>query len=536
MEFGPRPVREAVGCVLAHSARVTKQTFKKGRVLSRDDTEALLDAGIDTVTVANLSENDISEDEAAGRIAAAANGGGLSCDTPFTGRVNLYAEQAGLLAVDRTAVDGMNRIDPAITIASLAEYAPVQAGRMVATAKIIPFAVPDTLVRKAEERIRRALKLAPFQAKKVGLVATKLPHLKPGTMDKTRRVLESRLAASGSSILAEERVPHDETAVAEAMGRLADLGAEILILFGASAVVDREDVLPAAIVRAGGSVEQFGMPVDPGNLLLTGTYEGLPVIGAPGCARSPKENGFDWVLNRMLAGIPMTADDITGLGVGGLLMEIASRPQPREPKAVPTKPRIAAIILAAGKSSRMGGPNKLLAEIEGKPLVRHAVEAASQAGITETVLVTGHMSDRVMEAAGSGAHTVAHNPDFADGMAGSIRVGMEHTDPAADAVLILLADMPGITAETLTGMIDAYRASSSALIITATADGKRGNPVLWDRRFFGALKTLTGDIGARHLIAENPELVAEFEVGGAARLDLDTPEALTAAGGTLPAN
>lgn len=535
MEFGPRPVGDAEGCVLAHSTRVGGATLKKGRILDAADIDALRAAGLETVTVASIAAGDLGEDAAAERIATAANGGGLYADAPFTGRVNLYAEQAGLLVVDKEAVDAMNRIDPAITLATLPEYAKVQEGRMAATAKIIPFAVAEPLVEDAEATIAHALRVAPFTSHKVGLVATRLPHLKPSTMDKTRRVLEARLAASGSTIGWEERVDHSETAVAEAMADLADKGADFLILFGASAVVDRQDILPAAIEQAGGTVDQFGMPVDPGNLLLIGGYRGLPVIGAPGCARSPKENGFDWVLDRKLAGLTVDPGDITGMGVGGLLMEIGSRPQPREVKTVSNAPKIAGIILAAGRSSRMGGPNKLLATLDGKPLVRHAVEAARGAGLAQCILVTGHMADQITEAAGD-VSEVVFNPDFADGMAGSIRTGMEHLAPGTDAVLVLLADMPGVNADSLTGLINTYRTSSDALIVTATADGKRGNPVLWDKRFFESLKSLTGDIGARHLIAENPELVAEYEIGSAARLDLDTPDALHAAGGALPEN
>lgn len=534
MEFGPRPVADALDCVLAHSTKVGGATFKKGRVLNADDIEALREAGIQTVTIACLAADDLSENKAAERIANAANGCGLSCDTPFTGRVNLYAEEAGVLVIDKPAVDALNRIDPSITLATLPEHAKVLPGRMVATAKIIPFAVNGELVAAAERRIRQALKVAPFKPHKIGLVATKLPHLKPSTMDKTRRVLEARLADSGSVIFAEERVEHTEDAVADAMAKLAEQGADFLILFGASAVVDRHDILPAAIERAGGIVEHFGMPVDPGNLLLVGSYKELPVIGAPGCARSPKENGFDWVLDRILAGLDIGRDEITEMGVGGLLMEIGTRPQPREVKALSKTPSIAGIILAAGKSSRMGGPNKLLAEINGKSLVRHVAEAAIGARLSQRILVTGHMADKVSATVSDLGLDVVFNPDYAEGMAGSIRTGMERLDPGVDAVIVLLGDMPGISADVLNAMIETYQASPDALIVTATAEGKRGNPVLWDKRFSNDLKNLTGDIGARHLIAANPEVVAELEIGSAARLDLDTSDALASVGGTFP--
>lgn len=535
MEFGPVPTANAEGCILAHATRAGSSTFKKGRRLDAGDIRHLLDAGIETVTVARLASGDIGEDEAARLIADAASGGNLTTDTPFTGRVNLYAPVSGIFTVDRQAVDAMNRIDPGITIATLPAFEAVEAGRMVATAKIIPFAVPTVKAEEAASVIRNALAVSAFRPRKVGLVATRLEHLKAATMDKTRRVLEGRLAPSGSTILTEERVDHTAEAVAAALERLHAAGADFFILFGASAVVDQDDVLPAGIRQAGGTIEHFGMPVDPGNLLLTGKFKGLPVIGAPGCARSPKENGFDWVLSRQLAGLSVSREDITGMGVGGLLMEIGSRPQPREPAhQQKSDPKIAVIVLAAGRSSRMGGPNKLLARMNGKSLVKTAVEAALSSRADKVVAVTGHMADAIEAEVGSTGITLAHNPDYADGMAGSIVAGLDEAGEDIDAAIIMLGDMPAIGPETLNGMIDRYLSTPETPVIVATAHGKRGNPVLWDRRFFPELRRLEGDTGARHLIAAHQQFVGSFEIGDAARLDLDTPEALMAAGGEMP--
>ncbi|ADZ72629.1 NTP transferase domain-containing protein [Polymorphum gilvum] len=535
MEFGPVAVGEAEGALLAHSAKVEDGTLKKGRRLTAADLDRLAAAGFTTVTVARLADGDIGEDPAADRIARAADGGGVTFDTPFTGRVNLYAAHSGVLVIDRAAIDAMNRIDPSITIATLPAFAAVSEGRMVATVKIIPYGVPSRLCAEAAAVVSGAIEVRPYRARTVGLVATMLDHLKPATMDKTRRVLEQRLAPSGSSIVGECRIPHTIEAVAGALHELKRQGADFLILFGASAVVDRKDILPRGIEAAGGRVVHFGMPVDPGNLLLLGEFDGVPVIGAPGCARSPKENGFDWVLNRLLADVPVGPGDITGLGVGGLLMEIATRPQPRETIRTARAPAVAALVLAAGRSSRMGGPNKLLAHLDGKPLVRHVVDAAAASKAKSVTVVTGHMADQVGEAAGPRAGRTVYNPDFAEGMASSIRYGLQAIPETSDAVLVLLADMPRIDATMIDQMIDAYDPSANRLIVTATADGRRGNPVLWDRRFFDALKSLSGDVGARHLIADNAGFVATVEIGAAARIDLDTPEALRAAGARLTA-
>ena len=284
---------------------------------------------------------------------------------------------AGVLVVDRAAVDRINGVDEAITFATLAAYKPVVEGEMIATVKLIPFGVEAKLARRrGGGGRRRALRIAPYTVKRVGIVSTLLPGLAPKVVEKTLRVTAERLAPAGATIIAERRVPHDETVLAASIKELLGLGAELVIVFGASAIADRRDVIPAAITEIGGAIEHFGMPVDPGNLLLIGNAGGVPVLGAPGCARSPVENGFDWVLTRLLAGLKVTRGELTGMGVGGLLMEIVTRPQPRANLATDGNRHVAAIILAAGRSTRMGGPNKLLAELGGKPLVRIVAEQA----------------------------------------------------------------------------------------------------------------------------------------------------------------
>jgi molybdenum cofactor cytidylyltransferase len=309
---------------------------------------------------------------------------------------------------------------------------------------------------------------------------------------------------------------------------LLGLGAELVIVFGASAIADRRDVIPAAVEAVGGAIEHFGMPVDPGNLLLVASARGRPVIGAPGCARSPKENGFDWVLVRLLCGLPVRRGDLTAMGVGGLLMEIVTRPQPR---AVVEKPgrSLAALVLAAGRSTRMGGSNKLLAEIAGLPLVRIAAEQALASRARPVIVVTGHQRERVEAALAGLDVTFVHNPDYAEGMSTSVKAGIAAVPADADGAIVCLGDMPQVDATLIDRLLAAFDPEKGALAVVPTMDGKRGNPVVWSRRFFPELAELGGDVGARHLIASYPEAVAEVAVAGrGALVDVDTPDALKA--------
>lgn len=325
-------------------------------------------------------------------------------------------------------------------------------------------------------------------------------------------------------------MPHEDGAVASAIEDALAAGADPILVFGASAITDRRDVIPSAILLAGGRIERFGMPVDPGNLLLLGYVRNTTIIGLPGCARSPKRNGFDFVLERVLADIAVTQGDIAAMGVGGLLAEIPTRPQPREarPAGAPRAPEVAAIVLAAGQSSRMGH-NKLTAVLAGKPLVRRVVEAAVASHASEVIVVTGNEAGAVETALGGLAVTFVHNSDFRLGLSASLKTGIRAVPGQCEAAVVLLGDMPGVGAGTIDKLIAAFNPEEARAICVASHDGKRGNPVLWSRRFFPEMLELEGDAGARHLIASNEEFVCDVEAGTDAPLiDIDTPEALNA--------
>ncbi len=536
MKFGPVAPSDALGAIAVHSIRQGDLVLKKGTLIGPAEVAALKAAGVKELVVARLEPGDVSEDQAAADIAAAVAGEGVRIDRAFTGRCNLFAETAGVLVVDKDAIDRLNRIDEAVTLATLAAYKPVVAGEMIATVKIIPFAVArsarDTAVALAN-KAKPVIRIAPYKVRKIGIVSTLLPGLAPKVVEKTLKITATRIAPTGATIIAERRVPHEQAALARAIDEVLKAGAELVIVFGASAIADRRDVIPMAVEAVGGEIEHFGMPVDPGNLMLIGRLRGQAVIGAPGCARSPKENGFDWVLMRLLAGLPVSRADITGMGVGGLLMEIVTRPQPRTEPAPEKGPKkdqhIAAVVLAAGRSTRMGAVNKMLAEIGGKPLVRIAAEQALASRAKPVIVVTGHERERV-EAALAGLNVrFVHNPDYADGLGTSLKAGIGAVPEDADGAIVCLGDMPQVDSQLIDKLIAAFDPERGALVVVPSIEGRRGNPVVWSRRFFNDLMSINGDIGARHLIGSYAEAVVEVPVAGEAALtDVDTPESLSA--------
>ncbi|MCF3639031.1 molybdopterin-binding/glycosyltransferase family 2 protein [Rhizobium sp. TRM95111] len=537
MIYGDVLAGAAVGAILAHGVRADGLSLSKGHRLSEADCARLVAAGVASVVAVRLDAGDVDEDEAARRIAAEIDPAHLRFTPAATGRINLHATVNGLFVAERDVIDRFNRIDPAITIATLPDHSAVSAGDMVATIKIIPLAVAGAAVARAAAVFAEArpLALKPFRARRVALVATTLPSLKVSVMDKTRRLLEQRLSPSGSVLSGESRVAHRTGDLAGALAAAVD-GNDLVVVFGASAVADARDVIPAAIEAAGGTVEHVGMPVDPGNLLVLGRIGAVPVLGAPGCARSPRENGFDWVLARILADERPGRMELTGMGVGGLLAEIPSRPRPRAQEERPARAAaVAIVVLAAGRARRMGpdGHHKLLAEFDGVPLVRRSVETALGARCGRVVVVTGHRADELEARLAGLDAAIARNPDHALGMASSLKVGLAAAGRDCDGVLVMLADMPNVSAGDLQRMTAAFRAAGGHAVVRAVSGGKRGNPVILPRATFAAVDRLEGDVGARHIIETSGLDVVDVEIGAGAHIDVDTPEAVVAAGGVL---
>ncbi|MDE1146399.1 MAG: molybdopterin-binding/glycosyltransferase family 2 protein [Azospirillaceae bacterium] len=535
MRFGPLTLADAEGAVLAHSVKAGDTRLPKGRALTADDLAQLAAAGVAEVVVARPDADEVGEDGAATRVARVLAGPGLNLTAAVTGRVNLTAAAPGLLLADADAINRLNRVDEAVTVATVPAYAPLAAGALAATIKLIPFAIPESLLDRVERiagETGPALRLVPWTGVRAGLVQTRLPGLKVSVLDKTAAVTASRLAAVGGTLVAERRTAHDAAAVAAALAELD--GLDLLLVIGASAITDRRDVLPSGIERAGGHVLHFGMPVDPGNLMLLARLETTPVLGLPGCARSSHLNGFDWILQRLAAGLDVTAADIMGMGVGGLLVDIPDRPMPRAPKAPPqakpAAPNVATLVLAAGSARRMGA-NKLLAEYGGQPLVRHAVAAAVAANPSRVTVVLGHQGDLVRAALAGLEVDFVEAPDHAQGLSASLKAGLATVAPGDAGVLVCLGDMPRVDADVhrrLLGRFTLSTASGNGAIVVPVAEGRRGNPVLWPRDLLPAMNAITGDQGARALLAIHAPRVVEVPADGGVHLDVDTPDALAA--------
>ena len=339
MKFGPLPVAQAAGAILAHSMQAAERPYEmqtcyrvpKGTVLGQMHLEDLAQEGHTHLIVARLESGDVEENEAAGRLARAIVPDpaeqGIRVAAAGAGRANLYAESCGVVLMETQAVQLLNAANPMITLATVPPFHRVDAGGMIATIKIIAYAVAEQDLINAEVAADKALAVAAPAYVSATLIETKVTREEPAA--KGREALGGRLHRLGLWLSDRVVVAHEEEALARA---ITDAEGQVVFILTGSATSDSFDVAPQALRRAGGTVTAFGMPVDPGNLLFFGTLGDKPVIGLPGCARSPALNGADWVLERLICGVELSQADISAMGVGGLLKEIPTRPMPRRGK------------------------------------------------------------------------------------------------------------------------------------------------------------------------------------------------------------
>ncbi len=524
MRFGPVAVAEALGAVLAHTHRLNGEHIAKGTVLTDAHVALLQAGGVETVLVARLDPDDLDENESAAQVAAALSCDGIEARPATTGRANLHATRRGVLGVDRMRIDDVNLVHESITLATIEPWSIVDAGALVATVKVIPFASPKHVVGAATARAREALSLRALPRRTAGMIVTELPGSSATVARKGIDAMRTRLEQHGSRLGRVLHRPHQLPEITAALIELLDCGCEPILLLGASATVDRHDVLPTALQAVGGVIDHLGMPMDPGNQIFLGHRGEVSVIGVPGCARTTRPGGFDVVLRRVLAGARPDRHAIMRLGVGGLQKEGKARREPR---------RLGAMVLAAGQSRRMGADNKLLLDISGAPMVTHVVDALLASAVVDLVVVTGHDPDAVRAALSGRPLRFAHNADFTAGMSTSLHTGIRALaeDARIDGALVALGDMPYVRTRHIDALLAAF--DDGASIAVPVRAGRRGNPVLWAREHFDRLLAVTGDQGGREVIRAHAASVVEVDVDDDAVLvDLDTPEALARALGT----
>ena len=322
MKFGDLPIDDALGAILAHKFydAAGKLIFNKGHVLNATDIALLRERDVAQVTVTQLSVADLHEDIAAERIGKAVAGTNVSWRTPGVGRANLTSTQRGVLHVDVPKLELVNNIYDGITIATLREFSLVADGDMVALVKVVPFGVPQARVIDVERIAQTGaaiLRVQPLQAKRVALIVSGTDATRERLLRSFHAPVRQRIEGWGSQLDEPTFVAHDEDSIAAAIRAHSD--ADLILVAGISAIIDREDTVPSALLRAGGSITLHGVPVDPGTLLMMGYLEEVPVVGAPGCIKSPKTNVIDWILPRLLTGERLTRANLVSMGHGGLL-------------------------------------------------------------------------------------------------------------------------------------------------------------------------------------------------------------------------
>ena len=534
MKFGPCALSDCLDAILVYAVDLPDGRIAKGTCLTSDHLSRLRANGIDDIIVARLEDGDLGEDAAADMIAKAMMPANVRLSVAATGRVNIHATKRGLLRVDRLRLRDINMVDEGITLSTVQHNQLVEAGDLIATLKIIPYSVAETAVATviglgAGEPVISFHALRP---RSFGLIQTRIPGMADKILKATEQTAKQRLNQLGCTLVDSRVVAHEAAAIDQAITASRANGPAVMLIAGGSAIADRRDEVPMGVIAAGGRIDHFGLPVDPGNLLMLSHIDEMPVIGMPGCARSIKMNGFDWILHLLLADLRIDAAEIADMAAGGLLMEIVSRPLPRRMvgRRQISNATIGGVILAAGQSRRMGAQNKLLAEIDGVPIIRRTAQAMLDGGLNDLVIVTGHEHRLVAAALDDLPVTCIYNDDYQSGQASSVACGVRHHQNGSHAaVLIALGDMPLVRPELIAALLRDHSSLPDATdrITLPVFDGRRGNPVIWGRGFFDELVALTGDAGGRIIFAENKNAVNILGwPDDSIHLDIDTPEAL----------
>ena len=328
MQFGSIKLDKAKGSILAHSIKLKNLNIKKGTIITQEHINELVKNDINFIVCAKLSNNDIEENKAVIIISKSFSHKSLKFSKSKTGRINIFSKYNGLLNYSINSLIKFNLVDEGIALALLTQNSLVKEKQLIGTLKIIPYSLPRKITNKFNV-LKQFIKVKPIKEKRFALIQTVFSKTKLSLVGKTLEETKSRVEVLRGNLLDDVICQHNEDELIKKINLLIKKDIDILLISCASAVSDRNDILPKSIVSLGGKILHFGMPVDPGNLLLLASLNKKFIIGMPGCARSPSLNGLDLILRILAVDIKINKNLIASLGAGGLLKDTKFRPMPR---------------------------------------------------------------------------------------------------------------------------------------------------------------------------------------------------------------
>tara|TARA_B100000686_G_C16802814_1_gene987378 strand:- start:1665 stop:3245 length:1581 start_codon:yes stop_codon:yes gene_type:complete len=517
MFFGNISLDKSEGNILAHTLNINNKRFSKGKIILKEDIKFLKNNGFKSIICAVPNKNDIHEDKIAKILGKLFVNNSIVTEDPHTGRVNILANKSGLIIIDEKVINKFNATSDSITIATLNNYSKINKGDMIATIKIIPFYVSLLILKKiSNSYLKKTITIHPFKQKNVGLILSHSEKENSKLNQISIKRINDRLNLLNSSLTKIITCKHDTYEISKNIKILKKQPIDLILILGASAIVDIKDKIPKAIQLAKGCIIRFGMPVDPGNLLLLGKIKNIPVIGLPGCARSPSLNGFDWVLERLLVDKNISSQNISNMGVGGLLKTINKN------KTKIKKYNISNIILAAGQSKRMKDKNKLLLDINNKKMIQNVIDSAINSNANNNIVVVGYQYQKIEKYIKDNI-TITMNKEYKKGLSSSLKKGISTLPEDCDAVIIILGDMPKINTHLINSLINGFNPNDNKYIVTPTYNGKRGNPILIGRKYFPDILKLKGDIGAKDILNKNSKYIHKIpQKNSSSLIDIDT--------------
>ena len=333
MFFGFLNTKDSEGAILAHSTRLEGLYISKGTKLNKEHIKNLKSKGIKRIICARLDDCDVDENAAAKFLSEKIHHNSIRFSEASTGRVNIISNTNGLIRYNKNKIVKFNLVDEGVTLALLKQNTLVKKGQLIGTLKIIPYSIHIDVLNIINNKVygkKPLIIIKPIRKKQFFLIQTKLSGTKDSVIESTKKATLKRIQDLNCNLIGSSTCNHEKESIEEKLKDSLGVSADIILISCASAVSDRRDILPSSIINSGGHIDHFGLPVDPGNLLLLGCIGNIQIVCLPGCARSPSLNGFDFIIRMLLADIKISNKEIAELSVGGLLKEVKPRPLPRK--------------------------------------------------------------------------------------------------------------------------------------------------------------------------------------------------------------